>query len=43
MATEPKTNKDLKNPGKMDFKKARKTLDRVIQENVDWLKEMAKK
>jgi hypothetical protein len=43
MATEPRTTDGLRNPGKMDFKKARKTVKRLMQENIDWLKEMAKK
>ncbi len=33
----------IKSPGKLDLKKADKAAERFIRENVDWLKEMAKR
>jgi len=38
-----KAEPKLKSPGKLDFKKADKMVERVIRENREWLKEMAKK
>ncbi len=33
----------VKKPGKLDFKRAEKVVKKVIDENTEWLKEMAKK
>jgi len=39
----PKPAEKLQSPGKLDFKKANRTVAQVIRENQAWLKEMAKR
>lgn len=34
-------DKDLHEPGDLDFKKAREGLKKIVRENQEWLKEMA--
>lgn len=40
---QPQTNADekLRDPGHLDFKKAREGLKKIVKENQKWLKEMA--
>jgi hypothetical protein len=37
------TDMQLVDPGPLDFKRAEQIVKRVIKENVEWLKEMAKR
>jgi hypothetical protein len=34
---------DLRDPGAVDFKRAKKLLAKIVRENQEWLKEMANK
>ena len=44
MVTQPKRSaKKATKPATPDLKKGRKAVDRLIRENVDWLKTMAKR
>lgn len=43
MAQAPNKETKLIDPGPLDFEKAEKVVERVINRNIEWLREMAKR
>ncbi|MHB8375775.1 MAG: hypothetical protein ACYDEB_02310 [Dehalococcoidia bacterium] len=43
MAQAPNKETKLIDPGPLDFEKAEKIIRQVIDENIEWLKDMAKR